>query len=86
MEKNPAVKYLEALKVDELQQIAEDLQKPILGENSPLRKAAKEIFGEDNALSRIGVAVPLTLVLANIITVLDETLTGYEEHEAGADL
>jgi len=86
MEKNPAVKYLEALKIGELLQIAEDLQKPILEADSPLRKAAKELFGDDSALCRVGVAVPLAIILANIVTVLDEKLTGYEEHEAGASL
>lgn len=81
MEKSPAVKYLEVLKREELQQIVEDLQKPTLEENSPLRKAAKEIFGDDNTISRIGVAVPLTIVLTNIIAMLDELLSNNKRVE-----
>ncbi len=73
MEKTSAIKYLQELKIGELQQIAEDLQKSILEENSPLRKAAKEIFGDDNAINRIGIAVPLTIILSNIIEMLNES-------------
>jgi hypothetical protein len=77
MEKNPAIKYFESLEISELHQIAEDLQKAALEDNSPLRKAAKEIFGEDSALTRVGVAVPLSVVLSDMLSAAEDALSTY---------
>lgn len=71
---NTATKYLKSLSETELIQIAEDLQKPVLEADSPLRKATKEIFGEDSMMLRVGIGIPLCKVLADRIISLGENI------------
>lgn len=58
------IEYLDGLSDNELLKIVDDLQKPTVPENSPLRTASVEIFGNSSTLSMIGVAHPLCKVLA----------------------